>query len=141
MVNRVLVAVDGSDLSVQVIEALEQFHLLATSKVVLAHVLANAGADPDVAADRPQTDTEMLPHQQLERLQSYQAQLPCKSELEIVVGDPAQEIIRLANIHQAELIVMGSRGLTGMKRILQGSVSSEVVETAPCSVFVVKLTS
>lgn len=141
MVNRVLVAVDGSDLSVQVIEALEQFHLPATSKVVLAHVLANAGADPDVAADRPQADTETLPHQQLERLQSYQAQLPCKSELEIVVGDPAQEIIRLANIHQAELIVMGSRGLTGMKRILQGSVSSEVVETAPCSVFIVKLTS
>ncbi|MCU0523339.1 MAG: universal stress protein [Elainella sp. Prado103] len=141
MVHKVLVALDGSDLSVQVIEALEQFHLPATAKVVLAHVLANAGADLDVAADRPQADTEMVPHQQFERLQAYQAQLPCKSELEIVMGDPAEEIIRLANIHQADLIVMGNRGLTGMKRILQGSVSSEVVETAPCSVFVVKLSS
>lgn len=141
MVHKVLVALDGSDLSVQVIEALEQFHLPATAKVVLAHVLANAGADLDVAADRPQADTEMVPHQQFERLQAYQAQLPCKSELEIVMGDPAEEIIRLANIHQADLIVMGSRGLTGMKRILQGSVSSEVVETAPCSVFVVKLSA
>jgi nucleotide-binding universal stress UspA family protein len=141
VVHKVLVALDGSDLSVQVIEALEQFHLPATAKVVLAHVLANAGADLDVAADRPQADTEMVPHQQFERLQAYQAQLPCKSELEIVMGDPAEEIIRLANIHQADLIVMGNRGLTGMKRILQGSVSSEVVETAPCSVFVVKLSS
>ncbi|CCH66944.1 hypothetical protein RINTHH_7890 [Richelia intracellularis HH01] len=43
-----------------------------------------------------------------------------------------------ANIHQADLIVIGSRGLTDMKRIIQGSVSSQVVEDAHCSVLVVK---
>jgi nucleotide-binding universal stress UspA family protein len=57
----------------------------------------------------------------------------------MVTGDPSEEIIRLANIYQADLIVIGSRGLTGMNRILQGSVSSQVVENAHCSVLVVKL--
>ncbi|HEY9650816.1 MAG TPA: universal stress protein, partial [Coleofasciculaceae cyanobacterium] len=72
------------------------------------------------------------------QLQSYQAQLPCESEIEIVMGEPAAEIIRLAHIYQANLIVIGTRGLTGLKRILEGSVSSQVVTDAPCSVLVVK---
>lgn len=137
--NKILVALDGSDLSEQVITTLKQFHLQPEMTVVLAHVIVNSGADPDIAVDRPQADTETISHQQLEKLQSYQALLPCKSELELVMGEPAEEIIRLANIHHVDLIVIGSRGLTGIKRILQGSVSSQVVEEAPCSVFVVKL--
>lgn len=139
MLNKILVALDSSDLSEPLIQALKQFQLAPTTHIVLAHVIANTGADPDLAVDRPQIEAETATHQQLEQFQIYQASLPYSSELEIVTGNPAEEIIRLANIHQADLIVMGSRGLTGMSRILQGSVSSEVVETAPCSVFVVKV--
>jgi nucleotide-binding universal stress UspA family protein len=80
-----------------------------------------------------------LPYLHIEKqLQSYQANLPGESIIEIVTGDPAEEIIRLANIYQVDLIAIGSRGLTGVKRIIQGSVSSQVVENAPCSVMVVK---
>lgn len=139
MLGKILVALDGSELSEQVIEMVKQLHLQSTSTVVIAHVIVHSGADPDVAVDRPQADIETLPYHQLERLQACQAALPCKSTIELVTGDPAEEIVRLANIHHSDLIVMGSRGLTGMSRILQGSVSSEVVETAPCSVLVVKL--
>lgn len=138
MFKRILVALDGSELSEQVVQALEQIHITSDTKIILAHVLVNLGTNPDVAADRPQTDTELIPYQQLERLQSYQASFPCKSELEIVTGEPAEEIIRLANIHHTDLVVIGSRGLTGLNRILKGSVSSQVVEDAACSVMVVK---
>lgn len=139
MLNVILVAVDGSDLSSQVVATLKELRLQPDTKVVLAHVITNWGVDPDVAADRPHADVETIPHQHLEKLQAYQSYLPCKSELEIVTGDPAEEIVRLANIHLADLIVIGSRGLTGVDRILKRSVSSEVVEEAPCSVLVVKL--
>jgi len=94
----------------------------------------------ELPADRPHSDSPALSYLQIEKqLQSYQAQLPVESEIELVTGDPAEEIIRLANIYKADLIVIGSRGLTGMNRIVQGSVSSQVVEEAHCSVFVVKL--
>ncbi|NJO80746.1 MAG: universal stress protein [Cyanobacteria bacterium RM1_2_2] len=139
MLGKILVALDGSELSEQVIEMVQQLHLEPASTVVMAHVIVNSGADPDVAVDRPQAETETIPYHQLERLQAYQAILPCKSTIELVTGDPAEEIVRLSNIHHSDLIVMGSRGLTGMSRILQGSVSNEVVEAAPCSVLVVKL--
>ncbi|GAB4371869.1 MAG: universal stress protein [Elainellaceae cyanobacterium] len=136
MFKTILVALDGSELSEQVVQALGQVQVQPSDKIVIAHVIVNLGAD--VVADRPRTDTELIPHQQLEKLQAYQESLPCKSELEIVTGDPAEEIVRLANIHDVDLIVMGSRGLTGVNRILKGSVSSQVVEDAACSVMVVK---
>jgi nucleotide-binding universal stress UspA family protein len=138
MFTRILVAVDGSEVSAQVVQALEQLRISSETYVVLAHVVVPMGASPVLATDRVQVEQELIPQQQLEKLQTYQANLPCKSYLEIVTGDPAEEIIRLGNIHQINLIVIGSRGLTGLNRILKGSVSSQVVEDALCSVMVVK---
>jgi nucleotide-binding universal stress UspA family protein len=57
---------------------------------------------------------------------------------EVVQGEPEVEIIRLAHIYNVDLIILGSRGLTGVDRILAKSISSEVVENASCTVMVVK---
>jgi nucleotide-binding universal stress UspA family protein len=136
----ILVALDASEQADRVIQAIEQLQLQLVKKIVLAHVILPPDGDSDWAADRPHNSLEENPYLSIEKhLQSYQSQLPCASELEIVTGDPAQEIIRLANIHKADLIALGSRGLTGLKRIIQGSVSGQVVEEAPCSVLVVKI--
>lgn len=43
------------------------------------------------------------------------------------VGDPAQEIARLADKHDADLVVMGSRGHTALKSLLLGSVASKTL--------------
>jgi nucleotide-binding universal stress UspA family protein len=135
----ILVALDASEQAEQVIETLNELQLQTTTKIILSHVIPPPESDAEWAADRPHNASEEIPYVQIEKqLQSYQANLPGTSQLEIVTGDPAEEIIRLANIHHADLIVIGSRGLTGLKRILQGSVSSQVVENAPCSVLVVK---
>ena len=53
-------------------------------------------------------------------------------------GQPAEVIIDIANQEHADLIVVGSRGLTGIKRYLLGSVSSKVSEHAPCNVMIVR---
>ena len=139
MLNTILVALEGSDLSDRVIETVQQLQLSPPVKIILAHVIPATDSDLEIAADRPQSEGKTVPYRQIEKqLKVYQASLPFESELEIVSGDPAEEIIRLANIYHADLIAIGSRGLTGVKRILQGSVSSQVVEDAPCSVLVVK---
>ena len=61
-------------------------------------------------------------------------------ETHVREGQPAEVIIDVANQEQANLIVVGSRGLTGIKRYLLGSVSSKVSEHAPCSVMIVRAT-
>ncbi|PMB47734.1 universal stress protein [Fischerella thermalis CCMEE 5201] len=140
MLKNILVALDSSGIAERVIETLNDLVLPKDSKVVLCHVFPPPESEMELPADRPHSDSPALSYLQIEKqLQSYQAQLPVASEIELVTGDPAEEIIRLANIYKADLIVIGSRGLTGMNRIVQGSVSSQVVEEAHCSVFVVKL--
>jgi len=140
MLNTILVALDDSELSERVLQMLEQLPIRPETKVILSHVVPATGTSLDQAADQPQTRGGDSPYQYIEKkLQACQANLSCQSDLEIISGDPAEEIIRLANIHQSDLILMGNRGLTGMNRIIQGSVSSQVVTEAPCSVLVVKM--
>ena len=53
-------------------------------------------------------------------------------------GDPADQIIRGAIEHDADLIVMGSRGQGGLERLLTGSVARNVLTHAPMSVLIVR---
>lgn len=137
--NTVLVAIDNSEFAAQVLQAVGQFKLEPTAKVILVHVVSSDTLDFDAVVDRPHAQGNEIAYREVEKLlQSYQEMLPCQSELEIVAGEPAEEILRLANIHKVDLIAIGCRGLTGLKRILEGSVSAEVVAEAPCSVLVVR---
>ncbi|MEH2197347.1 universal stress protein [Nostoc sp.] len=139
MLKNILVALDGSEIGERVIQSLDNLALSKDTKIILCHVFPTPESEMEVPADRPQPESPTFSYFQLEKqLQSYQEKLSVTSELELVTGDPAEEIIRLANIYKADLIVIGSRGLIGMKRIVQRSVSSQVVEEANCSVLVVK---
>ncbi|MBH8572681.1 universal stress protein [Nostocaceae cyanobacterium CENA369] len=141
MLKNILVALDGSEIAERVIQTIEDLVFSPETKLILCHVFPTPESELELPADRPHPDSPTLSFFQIEKLlQSYQEKLSVESELELVTGDAADEIIRLANIYKADLIVIGSRGLTGMKRIVQGSVSSQVVEEANCSVLVVKPT-
>jgi nucleotide-binding universal stress UspA family protein len=59
-------------------------------------------------------------------------------EHRMLTGTPANEIARLAQQEQAELIVMGSHGRGGLARLLVGSVAEIVMRKAPCPVLIVK---
>jgi nucleotide-binding universal stress UspA family protein len=54
------------------------------------------------------------------------------------LGKPADEILKIASKHHADLIVMGAKGLGAIARFLLGSVSTRVVQRANCSVLVVR---
>lgn len=60
--------------------------------------------------------------------------------LEVVVhaatGDPAAAIVRIAEEEEADLVVVGNKGMKGTRRIL-GSVPNSVAHGAPCSVLIV----
>lgn len=58
-------------------------------------------------------------------------------ELEIPVGVPSQSILRFAEESGADLIVLGTRGLTGVSHLLLGSTAERVVQRARCPVLTV----
>ena len=63
--------------------------------------------------------------------------LPLGTTAAIVAGEPVEELLRSADERDAELIVLGSRGLLELGSALRGSVSNALMRAAPCPVVVV----
>jgi nucleotide-binding universal stress UspA family protein len=81
----------------------------------------------------PETSERERQQPALEQL----ASLGVSFEGHIVSDDAASAIIDVAGREQADLVVVGSRGLGGMQRFLRGSVSTRVATHAPTSVLIV----
>jgi len=62
-----------------------------------------------------------------------------RAERRLEHGDPVTETLRVAREINADLIVMGSHGRTGLSRLLMGSVAEQVVRRSTCPVLVVKM--
>ena len=59
-------------------------------------------------------------------------------EVEVATGSAAETIVRVARERDTDLIVMGTRGRTGLQHVVLGSVAEKVVRLAPCPVLTVK---
>jgi nucleotide-binding universal stress UspA family protein len=143
MLKTILLALDAEPqeqpFTDRMLATLQDLQLDPSCRVILSHVIPTDAAHLNIAADRPQTPIERSPYHWLEsQLASYGDRIACQTAVEVVTGDPAEEIVRLARIHHTDLVVIGSRGLTGMAKILHRSVSAQVSEALPCSVLVVK---
>jgi universal stress protein A len=55
-------------------------------------------------------------------------------EPRLTMGDPATEIVRVANEENVDMIVMGTHGRTGLSRFFMGSVAEQVIRHATCPV-------
>jgi len=55
-------------------------------------------------------------------------------------GDPSDALLDVAEEENADLIIVGNKGMTGAKRFLLGSVPNKVSHHAPCSVLIVRTT-
>lgn len=73
-------------------------------------------------------------------LEEFSKEIPQDVEVKSVfeVGSPGPAVLSVAKKYEADLIVMGSRGLGPPKGLFMGSVSSYVVTHAPCPVLIVK---
>ncbi|HMJ10787.1 MAG TPA: universal stress protein [Polyangiaceae bacterium] len=76
-----------------------------------------------------------------ERLETLGSDTIDRARLRTAVdfGDAAERILALADAVDADLIVVGPRGKTGMDRLLVGSVADQVLRHAPCSVLIARV--
>ncbi len=72
----------------------------------------------------------------LAQVQSSDSKIPITHRIEL--GDPAAEILRVAEEIKCDLIVLGSHGRGAIARLLMGNVAEHVVRRATCPVLVVK---
>ena len=61
-----------------------------------------------------------------------------RASASVAQGAPATELVRIANERAADLIVVGTRGRTGLRRLVLGSIARNVLHHASCSVLIVR---
>lgn len=139
---RMLIAIDGSGPARRAIEAAARWARQAPVEAVLLNVRAGPGfpgALPPFDEERIiglQRDAqtalldEALRHARRAGLERVIAQAE--------VGEPAAEIARVASERAADMVVMGTRGLTALGGLLMGSVAQRVVHLATMPVLLVR---
>ena len=84
-------------------------------------------------------DPSELMGQDLARLKSIQPTVEgVQASWQVDFGPPAQRIVEYANENDVDLIVIGTHGHTGLRRVLMGSVAESVVRKAECPVLAIK---
>jgi nucleotide-binding universal stress UspA family protein len=136
---KVLVATDGSELSMKAVERGLELAERLGAQVTLMSVSYYAKDDFD---DMPPNIQDKLEAEAGEALKKGKAVFEAKNIPVETVHEtgmvPANNIIRRAADGKFDRIIMGSAGRTGLKLVLMGSTAAKVVAHAPCEVTVVR---
>lgn len=143
----VLVAIDFSPDSNAALAWAARYADLSGASLVLLHVVHDPADSPGFYRRSPEDN--MQPMQAVadrmmeDFLRAFRREHPGhgsvdKAESRCVPGLPPSRIVEVAKLLGAEMIVVGSRGITGLPHMLLGSVAERVVELAECPVIVVK---
>lgn len=130
MVQKILTALDGSKTSESVLPYLETLLASQDADVTLVKVLASESSTRSHEA-----------YAYLDRIADTLREKGAVVDTRVRTGRPAPTIVDLAVEGGYSLIVMCSRGRTGVKRLLMGSVAEEVLRRSPIPVLIVHPTS
>ncbi|MBD2342533.1 universal stress protein [Anabaena subtropica] len=157
MLKKILVALDRSEIGQQVFEQALVLAKATQAKLLLLHVLSpeeegspripmvsNYDYYPGLSGQSfeiYQKQWDNFKAEGVGMLQTLSAKANTagvSTEFLQTLGNPGRTICKLARNWDADLIIMGHRGLSGLKELFLGSVSNYVLHHAPCSVHIVR---
>ncbi len=139
--TRQLIAIDGSEESCRAAAWADETAARTGDEVTLLHVFDLNAAEAMALAHLTREEiAERVTAQAAPSFEKARAAMKSGSEIKTlaVIGDPADEIIGIAKAEGYDHIVMGSRGLSGFRELMLGSVSEKVLRRAPCAVTIVR---
>lgn len=163
--NHILLAFDGSQYSVRALKTAEHVAKLSKAKLTVAYVheptldsSITHGTTPYRDHAVVHTDIGVIPVPSTEPFRTdmeqshYEDNTPdnivsdAKLRLsnldnvayEVLEGKPSEEIVKHAKDEDVDLIIVGNRGISGIKKFVMGSVSKKVLDEAECPVLVIK---
>ena len=141
MYKRILIPLDGPALAEQALP-----HAIAQAKhfeaeLILLQVLALLPSAPllgEVARSRAEASSNALAREYLERVVASVQEHGIPVRVATAQGSPAVAVTEFAEAKEVDLIVMSTRGLSGLSRWLMGSVADRVVRGANVPVLLVR---
>jgi nucleotide-binding universal stress UspA family protein len=144
--RRIIVAFDGSADSVKAVRTACSMAKEYGADLRIIHVYSIPAFTYATPAPIPQIDASVLEESAkdvatkvLERAKGLAEEADVKAQCELLEsGSVVQAIVEFAENEKCDLIVVGTRGMTGFKRLILGSVSSGIISHAHCPVLVVR---
>ncbi|MEN9517537.1 MAG: hypothetical protein RLZZ381_125 [Cyanobacteriota bacterium] len=155
MISKILIAVDRSPNNKCVFDTAVSLAQTTGADLMLLHILSKKESEHPITPtytyyypvveeiDYETYQKEYAKYEQhgiefLKNLTKKATTAGVKTEFTQLAGNPGRLICELANNWSADLVLVGSRGLKGLKEMLVGSVSNYVTHHAPCSVLIVR---
>jgi nucleotide-binding universal stress UspA family protein len=137
--EKLLVATDGSIFSESAIREAINLARTCSSKLIAISVVKTSPEFEDLVPQVfEKAQKELREH--LESIKSRALKEGVDCEIVIHRGEePFQDIVNVAEKNRVDMIIIGTHGRTGLKRLMMGSVTARVIGHAPCNVLVVPL--
>lgn len=155
--NKILVPVDGSNASISAVKKSIEIGKKYNSIIKLISVVKStdnrkekrnenlwSAVDGSIIAESIELEKK-LESKYVENSQMLLNQIVTKLdfngtrvEKEVLIGEPFEKIVETAKNGNFDLIVMGNRGFSKVKRFFVGSVTQKVISEAPCPVLVIR---
>jgi nucleotide-binding universal stress UspA family protein len=147
MFNRIVVGTDGSETAAEAVRTAVELAKLSKAKLEIVSAYEpvpqqrlreeGEGISGDVAyAVNPREDVQLV-------LDKAAAEAK-KAKVDVVThpreGEAADAILDVAEENDADLVLVGNKGMTGARRFLLGSVPNKISHHSPCDVWIVKTT-
>jgi len=141
--KKILVTTDFSTLSQEGIKVAGELASAYSSTVILLHVvppphhvLTSSGVSSGKVQDY-YGELIRLAKESLQEIAKTHFKKELSVSLQVIQGDPPDEIVKLASEEKVDLIVMSTRGTSGRAKYMAGSVAVKVAGMAPCPLMAV----
>jgi nucleotide-binding universal stress UspA family protein len=145
MFKSIVVGTDGSDTANQAVRQAVELALAVGASIDLVSAYAPVPAQR-LSEERREAPEDLqwaiTPREDVDATLAAAAEIAQQAGVNVEVfprqGDPADAILDVAEERDADLIIVGNKGMTGAKRFLLGSVPNKVSHHAPCSVLIIR---
>ncbi len=141
MFDKMMVAIDQAEITNKLLDAAVEIAQNKQTQVTLVHVSQEYVSNgmtyvPENFLEEILNEMEKAGLEQLQLAKSKLKSAGINPETVHLKGDPAHEILNYARDTEQQLIIIGSRGLRGIKEMMLGSVSHKVSQLSHCPVLI-----
>jgi len=138
MYKHIILAVDGSDHSIRATD--ETIKLVKGTKTIveIVHVSDFSKSKDEVLHAEGQEALEVKRRKKLLPIEESLETQGIAYNVKLLRGEPGPAIVEYVNESQADLVVVGSRGLNSLQEMMLGSVSHKIMKRVECPVLLVK---
>ncbi|AIW41686.1 MULTISPECIES: universal stress protein [Paenibacillus] len=142
MFDKIIVAIDKAEITNKLLDATVEIARNKQTQVTLVNVSQEYVSNgmtylPGHFLEEILNEMEKASLEQLQQAKSKLESAGINPETLHLKGDPAHEILNYARDSKQQLIIIGSRGLSGIKEMMLGSVSHKVSQLSSCPVLIV----